>query len=107
MMRDNMMYQEYNWPFDPSTAPKPSGGGDSSSTSTDPWLKTVSNICIGQACCDLGYTYEPRQNKCIPSNNNTTETFIANIFTKYAKSIENQKPDYTMGDKLPISYAST
>uniref|UniRef100_A0A6C0DUP0 Uncharacterized protein n=1 Tax=viral metagenome TaxID=1070528 RepID=A0A6C0DUP0_9ZZZZ len=105
MMRDNMIFQEYDWSFDPNSAPKAS-----SSSSTDPWASSGSNMCIGQACCDTGYTYDPTQNKCIPSSqvsSTTSESFISNIFTKYSKADENKKPDYTMGDKLPVSYAST
>lgn len=45
MMRDNMMYQEYHWSFDPSTAPKPEGSSSTSSTtSTDPWNKPMEQI---------------------------------------------------------------
>jgi hypothetical protein len=105
MMRDNMMYSEYDWSFDPNSAPK-----SNTSSSVDPWAKSGSNMCIGQACCDVGYTYDPTQNKCIPSSQvtaTTSESFISDIFTKYSRALENKKPDYTMGDKLPVSYAST
>jgi hypothetical protein len=37
----------------------------------------------------------------------TTESFVTSVFTKHAKAAENKKPDYTMGDELPISYATT
>lgn len=145
MMRDNMQYQEYDWNFNPDTAPRAPGNA----SATDPWaLSGAGNICIGQDCCDDGYTYNPSQNKCLPSSsvsaisrvsstsnvsnqranskNNTmlgaglgdglsglfgtgvtTENFVTNIFTKYARAAENKKPDYTMGDSLPISYATT
>jgi len=65
--RNNMMYQEYDWNFDPNTAPKPPVSSIGSS-SIDPWEKRdASNICIGQACCDVGYIHDPVQNKCILS----------------------------------------
>jgi hypothetical protein len=105
MMRDNMMFQQYDWSFDPNSAPKAN-----TSSSVDPWAKSGSNMCIGQACCDVGYTYDPTQNKCIPSSQvtaTTSESFVSDIFTKYSRALENKKPDYTMGDKLPVSYAST
>lgn len=104
MMRNNMMFQEYDWYFDANSGPKAS-----TATSIDPWASSGSSMCIGQACCNDGYTYDSTQNKCIPSSqvsSATTETFISNIFTKYSKADENKKPDYTMGDKLPVSYAS-
>lgn len=102
MMRDNMMYKEYDWGFNPDTAPKVNS--TSRSKLKDPW-ESSSNvaICIGQECCDVGYTYNSPQNKCIPS---VTENFVSEIFTKYAKMCENKKPDYIMGDKIPVSYAS-
>ena len=168
MMRDNMQYQEYDWNFDPDKAPK----APANASVKDPWaLSGGGNICIGQQCCDLNYTYDSAQNKCLPSissgstlqqqntsgsnynardilgaglglpsissgstlqqqntsgsNYNagdilgaglrnglsgffgTTESFVSDVFTKYARAAENKKPDYTIGDKLPISYAST
>jgi len=113
-MRDNMIYEEYNWNFDANSAPKAS----SKNTISDPWASNVKNglsnpscstltnpiTCYGQSCCDTGYTYYAKKNKCLPTG---TETFISDIFTKYAKAAENKKPDYTMGDKLPVSYAGT
>jgi hypothetical protein len=101
-MRDNMIYPEYDWGFNPDTAPK----AVSVSNYKDPWAASSSNvaICIGQQCCDTGYSYNSAQNKCIPS---VTENFVSEIFTKYSKMCENKKPDYTMGDNLPVSYAST
>jgi len=112
MMRDNMMYQEYNWAFNPNNATQTNT--TSASSATDPWAKSSSNMCIRQACCDSGYTYDPVANKCVPSSqlsssssSSATESFVSQVFTKYAKASENQKPDYTLGDKLPVSYAST
>jgi hypothetical protein len=103
MMRDNMMYREYDWGFNPDTAPKVNTS--SKSTLKDPWASSANvAICVGQECCDKGYSYNSAQNKCIPS---VTESFISEIFTKYAKMCENKKPDYIMGDKVPVSYAST
>jgi hypothetical protein len=163
MMRDNMQYQEYDWNFNPDTAPKASPNA----SAKDPWaLSGDGNICIGQACCDDGYTYNSAENKCLPSspvsrssskpsgsnisstsNSGSTSGFkyntgastlgasaagasadlgaglgknfdrlfetgvpskdvVSDVFTKYARAAENKKPDYTIGNKLPISYAS-
>jgi hypothetical protein len=109
IMRDTMVYDEYNWQFDPNSAPKASA----SNSAKDPWASNVASAdtscsstgaCVGQDCCSAGYTYYAGKNKCLPTG---TESFISEIFTKYAKAAENKKPDYTMGDTLPISYAST
>jgi len=106
LLRDNMMFQEYDWGFDANSAPRAS-----SIQATDPWASGSGNMCIGQACCDVGYTYNPTQNKCIASASSSSSSsksgFIGHMLSKYHKHAENKKPDYTMGDKLPISYAST
>jgi hypothetical protein len=64
MSRDNMNYQEYNWNFNPDTASK---------NIVTPSKKTRGNfkgpgICVGEACCDAGYTYDMVKNKCIPTS---------------------------------------
>lgn len=80
--RDNMNYQEYNWYFDPNSAPS------GSSTSTDPWLSNTNyGTCIGDACCSEGLTYDSSMNKCTPStvatsSDTTTESFVNKILTK-------------------------
>jgi hypothetical protein len=68
IMRDNLNYQEYNWHFNPSSAPKPSSSG-----ATDPWLNSSLNVgtCIGQACCSTGQTYDTTLFKCV-SNSTAT-----------------------------------
>ena len=58
--RDNMYYNEYDWYFDPSSAPNPSGN------TTDPWASSSDmGICIGQGCCSNGQTYDASLNVCI------------------------------------------
>jgi len=68
-LRDNMMYDEYYWSFDVSTAPKPNT--DASANYVDPWANPRSNdlssICQGQACCDDYSTYDASLNICVPN----------------------------------------
>lgn len=73
MSRDNMNYQEYTWNFNPSDAPPVD---TSSSSTTDPWASTSTAVCEGQACCDVGYTYnaDPTVNKCVLTSTMTTTT---------------------------------
>jgi len=100
-MRDNMVYNEYNWSFDPNSAPKAS-----TTSAIDPWLSVGgSNICIGQSCCSTGYTYDPKDNRCMPTSQATqVENFVTDIFTKYSRTSDQKKPDYTMSnDHLHIS----
>ena len=92
MLRDSMNYQEYDWYFDPSTAPT------ATSTSTkDPWASEVGGgTCIGDACCSDGLVYDYDLNQCITSNGETTtETFVNNVFTKSSNNYK--KPDVVLG----------
>ena len=99
VLRDPMNYQEYNWYFDPSTAPT-----STSSSSTDPWASN-SNFgnCVGDACCSDGLVYDSSLNQCVISTgeetetDTTTETFINNIFTKSSNNYK--KPDVVLGSE--------
>ena len=99
VLRDPMNYQEYNWYFDPSTAPT-----STSSSSTDPWASN-SNFgnCVGDACCSDGLVYDSSLNQCVISTgeetetDTTTETFVNNIFTKSSNNYK--KPDVVLGSE--------
>jgi hypothetical protein len=97
VLRDPMNYQEYNWYFDPSTAPT-----STSSDSKDPWASSSRfGNCIGDACCSDGLVYDSSLNQCVISTgeetetDTTTETFINNIFTKSTNNYK--KPDVILG----------
>ena len=106
IFRDPMNYQEYDWYFDPSTAPT-----SSSTDSKDPWASNSKfGSCVGDACCSDGLVYDSSLNQCITSTGDsynttntdetttdetTTETFANNIFTKLANSYK--KPDVILG----------
>ena len=119
IFRDPMNYQEYDWYFDPSTAPT-----SSSTDSKDPGENNSSKCgsCIGDDCCSDGLIYDSSLNQCVFStsdssnthdkdnndtdtntntntsknrNSTTTETFANNIFTKLANSYK--KPDVILG----------
>jgi hypothetical protein len=96
MTRDSMNYQEYNFAFDPNSAPTAD-----SVTTTDPW-ETNANLgtCVGDACCVNGLVYDVSMNLCvIPSydeaETTTTESFVNDVLTK--PSYEYRKPDVTLG----------
>jgi hypothetical protein len=99
-MRDPMNYQEYEFPFDASTAPAPG----TSTTTSDPWLTTtpVTGTCVGAACCSTSQTYDASSNLCV---DNTTETFINNVFTK--NSYNYKKPDFTLDSIINPSNSKT
>lgn len=59
IMRDNMNYQEYDWSFNPSTAPKASG------SASDPWNNLGIGSCIGENCCTNDMVYDASMNKCV------------------------------------------
>ena len=80
IMRDNMNYQEYDWMFDPKSAPT------GSSNSSDPWFNSSINIgtCIGQECCSEGQIYDTSLNLCVigsSSNTNNSNNISSNSST--------------------------
>jgi hypothetical protein len=93
VLRDPMNYQEYDWYFDPSSAPT-----STSSSSKDPWASN-SNFgnCVGDACCSDGLVYDSSLNQCVISGDETetTESFVNNVFTKSSNNYK--KPDVILG----------
>jgi hypothetical protein len=83
IMRDTMNYQEYDWYFNPKTAPSVA----SSSVTGDPWLSTsLFGTCIGQECCSSGQLYDSSLNQCITDTSyNITESFVNSVLTKSQK----------------------
>jgi hypothetical protein len=59
IMRDNMNYQEYDFFFNPATAPKGTSDG------SDPWLSLNSGSCVAEYCCSDDQTYDSELNKCV------------------------------------------
>jgi hypothetical protein len=58
--RDNMRYDEYNWPFNIDGAPKGTG------SDKDPWLSSPDiGTCVGEYCCSPGQQYDSKLDKCI------------------------------------------
>jgi len=72
MSRDNMNYQEYNWDFKTSQAPPVD---TSNPSGTNPWT-TSGIMCVGQACCYDGNTYDSTLNKCIPPDVSASATTL-------------------------------
>jgi hypothetical protein len=60
-----MNYNEYNWHFDKSTAPK--NNTSDSGNGSDPWGGALSITCLGQNCCYDGTTYNDTLNQCVPN----------------------------------------
>jgi hypothetical protein len=94
IMRHNMNYQEYNFPFDPNNAPK-----GTSTDGDDPWLSLkVNGTCVGQYCCSDDQTYDSELNRCIGK---TTESFVtqSNINDVLTKKQNGKfKDDVNLGD---------
>jgi hypothetical protein len=57
--RDNMNYQEYDFMFNPATAPTGTSDG------SDPWLSLNAGSCVGEYCCSDEQTYDSELNKCV------------------------------------------
>lgn len=68
-LRDNMNYQEFDWKFNKAGAPSI----DTDVVAKDPWESLKRGICVGQDCCDAGYTYnsDPDVNKCVPTTSSS------------------------------------
>jgi hypothetical protein len=94
IMRDSMNYQEYNWYFNPKSAPS------GSASSTDPWLTlNLPGTCVGQLCCSDGQTWDASLNQCIGDSTVTesflTESMVNKVLTK--KQPNKYKPDANLG----------
>jgi hypothetical protein len=101
--RDNMNYQEYDWYFDPNSAPTADPSGV-----TDPWVSSNSvsyGTCVGDACCSDGLTYDASMNQCVESTTESfmTETMINNVLTKTAPS-KKYSIDYNLKQPEPFNY---
>jgi len=86
IMRDNMNYQEYNFPFNPETAPD--NTTTDSSSSSDPWktLKIVGS-CVGENCCSEDQYYDVDLNLCVlKANNSTTPSTTTSTTTSTTES---------------------
>jgi hypothetical protein len=107
IMRDNMNYQEYDFYFDPNSAPN-----GSAIDTTDPWLSLkIPGTCIGEYCCSDGQKWDANLNQCIGTSTvnasttttttSTTEPFmtesmVSDILTK--KQNGKYKDDVNIGD---------
>ena len=111
--RDSMNYQEYTWYFDAKNAP-----GVNSGNNSDPWANGMGGTCIGEACCPTGLTYDASTNQCAVNNSmastsitsatstigstigsiTTTESFVADIFTKHSANYN--KTDVLLGNNI-------
>jgi len=117
VMRDNMNYQEYDWYFNPNSAPTGSGSSD------DPWITMdLPGTCIGQTCCSDGQTWDSDINQCIGTstvvpttntiantianntNTTTTESFITEsmVNSVLTKTSGNHKTSYTMNGNSKV-----
>jgi len=93
IMRDNMNYNEYNWYFNPSTAPTGSG------STTDPWASN-SNVftCVGAACCSSNQSYDTSLNICVDASGSTTPSSSSG-FTTLGGSLFSSMESFQNGGK--------
>ena len=100
--RDNINYQEYDFYFDPKSAPT-----GSATNSNDPWLSlNMPGTCVGQDCCSDGQTWDSNLNQCVGTSTVTesfvTESMVADILTQ--KQNGKFKDDVNMGNiQAPLS----
>ena len=61
IMRDNMNYQQYDFPFNPANAPI-----EATVDNNDPWLSgKLPGTCVGENCCSVDQDYDSEINRCI------------------------------------------
>jgi hypothetical protein len=101
IMRDNMNYQEYEWPFDRS-------GSTGTPSAEDPWLGGNFGTCLGNACCSEGLVYDSELNQCIPDTNKKEdkkeykkESFVNGVLTKMQPG--NYKLSYDLNEPKPFN----
>jgi hypothetical protein len=68
--RNNINYDEYDWSFDPSSAPKP----ESSVSTSGSGSGSSGGICVGQQCCSDDQTYNVTMNMCIDNSDLSSST---------------------------------
>jgi hypothetical protein len=86
---DRMNYDEYDWGFNPDTAPKYDTNNPSG---TNPWgsLTAPSLTCVGSTCCNHGMTYDVQDNICVsdsassaaPAGSDTVDSITASDSTE-------------------------
>ena len=92
---DRMNYDEYDWGFNPDTAPK---YDTTSPSGTNPWgsLTAPSLTCVGSSCCNDGMTYDVEANVCVsdsassaaPAGSDTVDSII----TESTEAMSNYAP---------------
>ena len=78
---DRMNYDEYDWGFNPDTAPKYDTSNPSGST--NPWASATapSLTCVGSSCCNDGMTYDVQNNVCVVASNSASSAAPADSDT--------------------------
>lgn len=120
IMRDNMNYQRYDWPFRPDKAPK---APQAPSTVVDPWASSGIDLstCVGSSCCSVDMVYDSILNKCVrptPASGAATtgtstsggttdaavdkEGFIQSVLTKVAP-YKYGRIDYNLNQPAPFN----
>lgn len=67
--RDNMNFDEYDWSFNPNSAPTET----KTTTGTNPWPE-FNMTCIGAECCTNGTTYDENIKKCVSTTEEGFQT---------------------------------
>lgn len=107
--RDPMDYDEYEWAFDPSKAPKSDG-----SEGKDPWLSGDIGTCLGPQCCSVGQTYDNTLNQCVgnstvnisQTSNQNLESFVNNVLTKTSDTNKYKNVDGFTASPKPSNSSS-
>jgi hypothetical protein len=104
--RDNMNYDEYNWSFDPNSAPKVNK--TVTGTEVDPWTSELLRTCIGESCCQPDQLFDITLNKCVSGTtkesfelSNSIKKLEDNLYAGLVKMAPNKhKPDVNLKETI-------
>ena len=102
LSRDNMVFDQFNWQFDPARERKSSATGTFDlRKSADEWASSFAKdfgiTCFGADCCSDGMRYDANTNKCVeaaaPEDSRSTEASVSNGASAHESATNGQSSD--------------
>ena len=98
--RNNMVFSEFDFPFDPKTDGV--SHSDNESSLLKKWGKDLKLLeegeCIGPACCGKGMVYDNKKEVCVIDNSKKRESFLGSQSTRLVGAELNESS--TIGSHL-------
>jgi len=90
--RNNMVYDEYNFPFNPKNIPTINEEAAMNKEHASAGKKP---LCIGASCCSTGMTYDDTKEICVVTKSGEKESFISGQSTQNPGSLVSDSYIYT------------